>query len=233
MFSYHRILSIFGRSVQDKTLQCDLYAPTPRRQAALILFTSDIHPWEIWVDGQQWSGRIRLIGFIDAFFVISYSADNSFERGIVVYKEKDTIDSILADIQEKGTDEQKEAAEQPENSDFSFEHKGVYTARGWGHPIGLKVEYPVSSLRRIEIKINKPMNVALRRRIKRGITRHSIPELMQDAVHCGFITHGQLMGNFLGQFMGGGVLDDTRQKYMQGLMGGSQAGNVGLSNDST
>lgn len=71
-------------------------------------------------------------------------------------------------------------------------------------------------------------------RIKRGITRHSVPELMQDAVHCGFITHGQLMGNFLGQFLGGGVLDDTRRKYMEGLIGGSQAGNnVGLSNDAT
>ena len=23
MFSYHRVFSIFGRSIQDKTLQCD------------------------------------------------------------------------------------------------------------------------------------------------------------------------------------------------------------------
>lgn len=78
------------------------------------------------MDGHQWPGKIRLIGFIDAFFVISYSADNSFERGIVVYsgcprrsicrqardtnalaEEKDTIDSILADIKDKGTDERK------------------------------------------------------------------------------------------------------------------------------
>lgn len=58
---------------------------------------------------------------------------------------------------------EKEAANQPENSDFSFEHKGVYTATGWGHAIGLKVEYPVSSLERIEIKINKPMHMAERR----------------------------------------------------------------------
>ncbi|KAL4893391.1 hypothetical protein BDV59DRAFT_201964 [Aspergillus ambiguus] len=69
MFSYHRVLKLFGRSVADKTIECDC----------------DIHPWEIEIDGQQWPGKIRLIGFVDVFFVISYSANMRFEKGVIIY----------------------------------------------------------------------------------------------------------------------------------------------------
>lgn len=46
---------------------------------------SDIHPWEILINGERWAGKIRLIGFVDVFFLICYSADARFEKGIIVY----------------------------------------------------------------------------------------------------------------------------------------------------
>ncbi|KAL4896903.1 hypothetical protein BDV59DRAFT_198357 [Aspergillus ambiguus] len=75
MFSYHRVLKIFGRSVTDKTLECDW-----------LTEYSDIHPWEIEINGEQWPGKIRLIGFVDVFFVISYSANARFEKGVIIYR---------------------------------------------------------------------------------------------------------------------------------------------------
>ncbi|OOO04078.1 hypothetical protein OAory_01049250 [Aspergillus oryzae] len=69
MFSYHRVLVVFGRSVWDKSLVCDC----------------DIHPWDIDINKEQWPGKIRLIAFVDVFFLISYSANASFEKGIIIY----------------------------------------------------------------------------------------------------------------------------------------------------
>ncbi|OJJ42096.1 hypothetical protein ASPZODRAFT_137487 [Penicilliopsis zonata CBS 506.65] len=71
MLSYHRVLQIFGRSIRDKTLECDC----------------DIHPWEIMIDGKTWPGKIRLIAFVDVFFVISYAANDGFIKGIIIYKD--------------------------------------------------------------------------------------------------------------------------------------------------
>lgn len=48
---------------------------------------SDIHPWELSINGEQWAGKIRFIGFIDVFFLIAYSANARFEHGIIVYSE--------------------------------------------------------------------------------------------------------------------------------------------------
>ncbi|KAJ5654188.1 hypothetical protein N7490_001191 [Penicillium lividum] len=82
MASYHRVLETFGRSIQDNTLECDC----------------DIHPWEISINGSQWAGKIRLIGFIDVFFLISYSANARFEHGIIVYKDKLAVEEITGHI---------------------------------------------------------------------------------------------------------------------------------------
>jgi hypothetical protein len=46
---------------------------------------SDIHPWELAINGEQWAGKIRLIGYVDVFFLIAYSANARFEHGIIVY----------------------------------------------------------------------------------------------------------------------------------------------------
>lgn len=68
-------------------------------------------------------------------------------------------------------------------------------------------------------------------RVKRGINLHSTAQLMQDVVHCGLITQGQLMGDIVGRYVTGGVLDDTMKKYMDGVSGGSGTGT--LSNENT
>jgi hypothetical protein len=78
MASYHRVLETFGRSIHDSTLECDC----------------DIHPWEISINGEQWAGKIRLIGFVDVFFLISYSANARFEHGIIVYKDKLVLEEL-------------------------------------------------------------------------------------------------------------------------------------------
>ncbi|RAH59534.1 hypothetical protein BO85DRAFT_416743 [Aspergillus piperis CBS 112811] len=79
MASYHRVLGVFGKSVKDKTLECDC----------------DIHPWEIKINGEQWPGKIRLIGFVDVFFLFSYSANARFEKGVIVYKERYDLEKLL------------------------------------------------------------------------------------------------------------------------------------------
>lgn len=46
---------------------------------------SGIDPWEILIDGDRWDGKIRLVGFVDAFYLICYAGESRFEHGIVVY----------------------------------------------------------------------------------------------------------------------------------------------------
>ncbi|KAF4151660.1 hypothetical protein CNMCM6936_003278 [Aspergillus lentulus] len=78
MASYHRVLETFGRSIHDSTLECDC----------------DIHPWELSINGEQRAGKIRLIGFVDVFFLISYSANARYEHGITVYKDKLALEEL-------------------------------------------------------------------------------------------------------------------------------------------
>ena len=46
---------------------------------------SDIHPWDILINGERWSGKVRLIGFVDSFFLICYSGQSRFEHGLMIY----------------------------------------------------------------------------------------------------------------------------------------------------
>lgn len=74
-----------------------------------VLIDSDIHPWDIDINKEQWPGKIRLIAFVDVFFLISYSANASFEKGIIIYSKNivaiQTIISLasLADICKRTT----------------------------------------------------------------------------------------------------------------------------------
>jgi hypothetical protein len=47
------------------------------------------------VDGSRWDGKIRLIGFVDVFFLICYSGESRFEKGIIIYKDDGFIRDIL------------------------------------------------------------------------------------------------------------------------------------------
>ncbi|KAJ4287115.1 hypothetical protein N0V88_007737 [Collariella sp. IMI 366227] len=128
---------------------------------------SDIHPWDILINGERWAGKIRLVGFVDSFYLICYSGDSRFEHGIVVYKDDDAIRSTLqkadvnaADINLRAVN--KDKADQPANPEppryfhFEAEKGGLdYRITSLGHPISLKTEYPASSLRKYEIKLRK------------------------------------------------------------------------------
>jgi hypothetical protein len=48
---------------------------------------SDIHPWDILINGERWAGKIRLVGFVDSFFLICYSGQSRFEHGIMIHSE--------------------------------------------------------------------------------------------------------------------------------------------------
>jgi hypothetical protein len=60
---------------------------TSRAIAAPADITSDIHPWDILINGQRWAGKVRLVGFVDSFYLICYSGQSRFEHGIVVYSQ--------------------------------------------------------------------------------------------------------------------------------------------------
>ncbi|KAF9887822.1 hypothetical protein FE257_009628 [Aspergillus nanangensis] len=109
MYSYHRVLAVFGRSVNDKDLECNC----------------DIHPWEIQINGEQWPGKIRLVGFIDVFFLISYSANGSFEQGIIVYKEKRDIQWLLNEVKRlRPNDSASQVAQQEQETPASVYDSG-------------------------------------------------------------------------------------------------------------
>ena len=46
---------------------------------------SDIHPWDVLINGTRWDGKIRLVGFVDVFFLLCYSGQSRFEKGIIIY----------------------------------------------------------------------------------------------------------------------------------------------------
>jgi hypothetical protein len=58
------------------------------------LFGSDIHPWDVLIDGSRWNGKIRLIGYVDVFFLICYSGESRFEKGIIIYSESFPVGNL-------------------------------------------------------------------------------------------------------------------------------------------
>ncbi|KAI3321668.1 hypothetical protein HD806DRAFT_524116 [Xylariaceae sp. AK1471] len=223
MASYHRVLKVFDRSVNDKSVECDY----------------DIHPWEILINGERWAGKIRLIGFVDVFFLICYSANARFEKGIIIYKDDDAIRDTLkranVEAAQIGLDvvnakERKNDPTLPERY-FSFNSQLIdYIITGLGHEVGLKVEYPTSSLKKYEIKLLKSKNKAMKKRIRRGVTQHSMMDLMHDAIRLGVLTHGEMAEQLLGNLFGGNATNDTMRKYMD-IFTAAKPDNVVLSNE--
>ncbi|KAK4102422.1 hypothetical protein N658DRAFT_566013 [Parathielavia hyrcaniae] len=194
MASYHRILLAHGRSVKHKTVECDY----------------DIHPWDILVNGERWAGKVRLVGFVDAFYLICYSGQSRFEHGIVVYK-----------------------AELPRYFGFdSTETGGLdYKITSLGHPISLKTKYPQSSLRKYDIKLRKGRDTVMKKRVKRGVSQHDLFDLLHDALRLSIITHAELLGLIIGKTIGGSTLEDVASKYFEGLAGGRGSRNLLLSGE--
>ncbi|EMR61371.1 hypothetical protein UCREL1_11704 [Eutypa lata UCREL1] len=224
MASYHRVLDVFDRSVNDKSLECDY----------------DIHPWEILINGERWAGKIRLIGFVDVFFLICYSANARFEKGIIMYKNDDAIRGILesanVDASKVGlkvvnSGEMKNDPSIRERY-FSFISQPInYVITSLGHEVGLKTEYPKSSLVKYEIKMLKSKNKVMKKRIRRGVAQHSLMDLMHDAIRLGIITHAEMTSQLLANFFVGSATDDAMRKYLDTLGTASQPSGVALSNE--
>ncbi|KAK3292928.1 uncharacterized protein B0H64DRAFT_403111 [Chaetomium fimeti] len=223
MASYHRVLGVHGRSVKQKSIECDY----------------DIHPWDILINGERWAGKVRLVGFVDSFFLICYSGQSRFEHGIVVYKDDDAIRSTLhnagveaVDIGLDAVNKSKMAegnTEPPKYFQFESQKGGLdYQITSLGHSIGLKTEYPKSSLRKYEIKLRKGRDAVMKKRIKRGVSQHDLFDMMHDAVRLGIITHAELIGVIIGKTYGGTALDDVTSKYFDGLAGGKGTNSLSL-----
>ncbi|RWA12252.1 hypothetical protein EKO27_g2849 [Xylaria grammica] len=224
MASYHRVLRVFDRSVQDKSLECDY----------------DVHPWEILINGERWEGKIRLIGFVDVFFLICYSAEARFEKGIIVYKNDDAIRDTLhrAKVDPNGiglkvvNENERESDPNVPKRYFNFASDMInYTIESLGHKVGLGSKYPKSSVIRYKITMLKSKNPAMKKRIRRGITQHSLLDLMYDAFRLGVVSHAEMMAQLLGTLYTGNTMDDTMRKYVELLATSSQPGGVALSNE--
>ncbi|KAH6615838.1 hypothetical protein B0J18DRAFT_438332 [Chaetomium sp. MPI-SDFR-AT-0129] len=225
MASYHRVLQVHGRSVIDKSAECDY----------------GIDPWEILIDGERWDGKIRLVGFVDAFYLFCYAGESRFKHGIVVYKDDEAIRNILqrakVDAADIGLEMVKKTkvdadgkAVQPKYFRFEKESGGLdYRITSLGHNFSLKTEYPNSALRKIEIKIRKPQDPAIKSRLKRGLKQHDLFDMMHDAVRMGILTHAELVNVIIGKTYGGSTLNDVTAKYMDSLMGTKGSKNATLS----
>ncbi|KAB8269325.1 hypothetical protein BDV30DRAFT_242538 [Aspergillus minisclerotigenes] len=206
MFSYHRVLAVFGRSVRDKSLECDC----------------DIHPWDIDINKEQWPGKIRLIAFVDVFFLISYSANASFEKGIIIYKDHHDIDTLLGNDQPpdiKGRESPKTA-----DHDLSPGPPGKT-------PQANEVQYEFQSEN--DSSPTKPVSSRVKQEgsIKRGLEEHSILQLLGDDIRGGIIKQGQVTGHLISKYLANGVLDDALKKYVDGVVSTDRPGSMILSND--
>ncbi|KAK3997889.1 hypothetical protein QBC44DRAFT_314619 [Cladorrhinum sp. PSN332] len=233
MASYHRVLKVLGRSVDQKSVECDY----------------DIHPWDILINNERWEGKVRLIGFVDVFIVISYTGESRFEKGVLIYKDDDAIRTTLKTLKDAGTTpesiglkllnpEDPEPADEAQRKEpkkyffFDKDKGGLdYKITSLGHPIGLKTEYPLKSLAKFDIKIRKGRDGAMRKRILRGVKQHDLFDLMHDALRAGIITHAQLLGTIIGKTVGGSVLEDVAGKYVDAFSGAKGSKNLSLSGE--
>ncbi|KAI0455329.1 hypothetical protein F5B21DRAFT_471933 [Xylaria acuta] len=224
MASYHRVLRVFDRSIQDKSLECNY----------------DIHPWEILINGERWEGKIRLIGFVDVFFLMCYSAEARFEKGIIVYKNDDAIRDTLQrakvhpeniGLKVLNENERESNPNVPERY-FNFASDTInYTIESLGHEVGLGSKYPKSSLISYKITMLKSKNPAMKKRIRRGITQHSLLDLIYDAIRLGIVSHAEMTAQLLATLYTGNTMDDTMRKYVDLLAASSQPGGVALSSE--
>jgi len=243
MASYHRILQVFGRSIEHNSLQCDC----------------DIHPWEILINGRRWPGKIRLIGFIDVFFLISYSSNSRFENGIVIYKDEESICRILEAAGKEPSDIGLEPAfknkrDQESDDDsvtasvdsagklrddkkktpkyYSFEREPMdYIITGVGHDIGLQMKYPEESLIKYKIKIRKHHDPILKKHVKRAIKQHDNLDLILDFLSLGIIAPAELIGHSVGNVALGGVVEKAARKFGRSMMRSQRNKTVDLTGD--
>ncbi|PMD31912.1 hypothetical protein L207DRAFT_187798 [Hyaloscypha variabilis F] len=227
MASYHRVLKVFGRSIEDKTLQCDC----------------DLHPWEVKVNGKRLTGRLRLIGFVDLFFLISYSGNSRFHDGYVIYKDDDHIETILSlpgvnfesiHLPLKASDATSTTGSTKEQKVkyHTFTRDTVdYVVNSIGHRIGLQTQYDASSLKQYTIKLRKPQDALLKRKYKNAIKQHDTLDMLQDAVKLGLVSYAEILGHGLSHIYRGGSTLDVGKGFVGGLGASKERRWAGLSGD--
>ncbi|TGO18434.1 hypothetical protein BTUL_0010g01050 [Botrytis tulipae] len=231
MASYHRVLKVFGRSIEDKALQCDC----------------DIHPWEILINGNRWSGRLRLIGFVDVFFLISYSENSRFHKGIIIYKDDQHISKLLDIVGKEFKDGKlipKTTSSEVELSNLDTNQapnpiyttftrdSADYTTSSIGHPIGLCTKYSSASLQIYTIHLRKPSDPLLKQKYKRALKVHDTLDMIQDAVKLGLVSYAEILGRGIGYIGRGSSTLDIGKGFVGGLGAGNESpGWVGLSGD--
>ncbi|KAE9364931.1 hypothetical protein N431DRAFT_430542 [Stipitochalara longipes BDJ] len=223
MASYHRVLKVFGRSIEDKSLQCDC----------------DIHPWEVKVNGKRWTGRLRLIGFVDLFFLISYSGNSRFHDGIVIYKDDAHIETILSipgvqfeniHLPPKSSEPSGTTATTPKYTTFTRDTVD-YVVNSIGHRIGLKTQYDSSLLKNYTIKLRKPQDPLLKRKYKNAIKQHDTLDMIQDAVKLGLVSYAEILGHGVSHIYRGGSTVSVGKGFVGGLSASKERQWAGLSGD--
>ncbi|KAI9901559.1 hypothetical protein N3K66_003376 [Trichothecium roseum] len=234
MASYHRVLNIFERSVGDKRVECDY----------------DIHPWDVAINGEKWDGKIRLVGFVDVFFLLCYSGESRFEKGIIVYKDDDVIRKLLQEVttsryspklrvvnqaEVDASLEKEEKGKEPVPKryfDFQTTSGGLdYHIVSLGHEVGVKTRYRKRDVRRYEIKIRKGRDAAMQKRVYRGVAQHTLFGLLHDAIRLGIIKNAEIIGMLVGKAVGGSIAEDVGSKYLAALMGARGSRDLALEGD--
>ncbi|KKP05308.1 hypothetical protein THAR02_02574 [Trichoderma harzianum] len=202
MASYHRVLRTFGRTIDDNTLECDY----------------DIHPWDILVDNQRWPGKIRLVGYIDVFFLMCYSGESRFEHGIIIYKDDEIIRQLL-----------KRAGLRPEDKPIQLECINDKEEKD-GHPINLSTRYPKSKLKKYTIVLHKGHTPAMQKEILRGVMQHGVARLLTDALKLGVVSTAELVSKVKETILSGSSLDAVTTRSINALTS-TNPHNISLSGD--
>ncbi|KAL6898660.1 hypothetical protein GGI43DRAFT_82679 [Trichoderma evansii] len=225
MASYHRVLRTFDRSIGDKSIECDY----------------DIHPWDILINNERWPGKIRLVGYIDVFFLICYSGESRFEHGIIIYKDDEAIRQLLRMAGLKADDEsiklecinnEKDEALRKYYSLNTEEDGNRHTIVSLGHPIGLAIKYRKSQLKKYTISLHKGHAPAMQKEIQRGVMQHGITRLISDALKLGVVSTAGLISKIKGTIVSGSSLETTTTKSINALTA-TKTHNVALSGDQT
>ncbi|KAL7813525.1 hypothetical protein V8C44DRAFT_327012 [Trichoderma aethiopicum] len=223
MASYHRVLRTFGRTIEDSILECNY----------------DIHPWDILINNERWAGKIRLVGYIDVFFLMCYSGESRFEHGIIIYKDDEAIRQLLKQARLRPEDksiqlecinkEDKEALRKY----YSLNTESVgnkHTIVSLGHPIGLSSKCPKSKLKKYTIILHKGHTPAMQKEILRGVMQHGVVRLLSDALKLGIVSTAEIINKIKETVISGSSLDAVTTKSKNALTGSNSRSNTSPGN---
>ncbi|ODM20035.1 hypothetical protein SI65_05021 [Aspergillus cristatus] len=204
MLSYHRVLKVFGRSVNDKTwndptalksleerIQKEQNEKNERNEQQLADESTNENPTELFQAANVENTDVEPDYNYEYYKYYHDLSDSNWDSVPLTTTEKD---------------------EEP----FKFKQRSVYRVRSLGHEIFPKVTLPRSSIQRYTVEINRPDNWAMGRRVRRALKSHGTGRMMHDVVRCGLITQGQLVGHLTG-----GRFTDTFGKAFQATPGDS------------